>query len=197
MIRLAFLSLLATPALAQDPFPAPCLAPQPDIAAAVTAMESHGWAQAMGEARDRALLGTGQLYLLAGANAETLGTIAPIEDLAAFDSQALALARDLYGDAATLVRGDASAVLAHEPFGPDQVSLLCIVTGPSLPGLDALVDGSDLRIEGDLSTVPVVSDPPPGATYLNLTAYRYEPKEPAGLLARQAVTVRLMTETPR
>lgn len=193
----AALALLAAPILAQEAY-APCLEPRPDLAAYVSAFETEGWTVATGEARQAALPGPAQSEVFRQVYANVLDDMPSLDDLDAFEAQALSLAKERLAEATILTRGNATLalrVLLPADYGP---FLSCVLAAPDLPEADALfADGPDphpyLRDDVQLAGYEA-EPPPPGAEGLMITAYKVVRPLPRPLAGAESVMVGLVME---
>jgi hypothetical protein len=192
LLRAAVLALLALPARAQDAH-APCLEPRPDLQAYVAAFEAEGWTLATGKARDDALPGPAQSEVFRQVYAQVIDDLPPLDDLAAFEAQALALAAERLAEATLLTRGDAALALRLQPSDEGGLSLACALAAPDLPEADALLaDGPDPRrdLRDDVHVAVRESDPPPpGLDALIVVAYAVVQPLPRPLAGAESVLV--------
>jgi hypothetical protein len=130
---------------AQDaPASWPCLAQRDDRAAYVAAFEAKGWTRVEGAARREAMLGSGEFQLLYHRAAANSWRVRPIEDRAAWEAEARALAELLNPPSAVvLVRGEATTVLSLGHSFDRVARVFCVMTAPDLPEADlTLAKGS-------------------------------------------------------
>jgi hypothetical protein len=193
----AFLALLAGPAGAQDAH-APCLEPRADLAAYVAAFEAEGWTIAEGPAREAALPGPAQSEVFRQVYAQVIDDLPPLDNLDAFEAQALSLAQERLAEFTILTRGDATLALRLLPPADHGPFLTCVLAAPDLPEADALfAEGPDphpyLRDDVQLAGMEV-EPPPPGAEGLMVTAYKVVQPLPRPLAGAESVMVGLVME---
>ncbi len=167
----AFLAL-ATPALAQTPVYAPCLAPQEDLAGYQAAFEAAGWTAPEGEAREEALRGPSEHLFAArffGPPAETL------EELRTNQAEAHEWGRENLAEALVLRKGEVAAAVQIFPGDDGTSRLLCTLTAPKLGEADRILGNA--QPEDDMDWMPFVirvifPRPLPGTTDLQIEATR-------------------------
>jgi hypothetical protein len=193
IIALAATVGLAAPAGAQDaPGSWPCLAQRDDRAAYVAAFEAEGWTRVEGAARREAMLGPGEFQLLYHRAAANSWRVPPIEDRAAWEAEARALAELLNPPSAVvLVRGEATTVLSLGHSFDRVARVYCIMTAPDLPEADELLARGSRRL-GDIEMTPRAQPEPfAGGGTLILTALRYPDRHAPPLAGTEVVTLTL------